>query len=417
MTSFGRASTAVIMAVVLAACSTRDGGAAESDGTDGVKQGVGVTQDSITLGVFSDLSGPLKQQGLAATAGNELWAARINAAGGICGRQVKIEKRDHGYAADAAVAAYPEMERSTLAMVQLLGSQISAALKSSLNEDRYSATAASFSSEVLNDQRVLIMGTTYDLEMINVLDYANQKSALPKGSRIGHIYLDGELGANALRGSKHWAEQNGLTLVAEKISATDTDMSGIVKKMQTQEVSLLALSVTPGATASILSAADSFGFKVPLVASNPSFDPVLFDSPAADLLGQLLIGHSLAPIGSDVPAAKELLKAYEAKYDAPPSISVVHGFATGLIWQQVLESACKAGNLTREGVEAAVKEANAVSTDGLTSGTLDFTKLGVPTSRASFILSPDRDVEGGLTIVAENHLADEATSYRAPHEP
>ena len=51
------------------------------------------------------------------------------------------------------------------------------------------------------------MGATYDVEMVNGFDYLLKKGKIKEGDKIGHIYFEGEYGANGLAGSKYFAEQ------------------------------------------------------------------------------------------------------------------------------------------------------------------------------------------------------------------
>lgn len=99
----------VAAALTLAGCSTKAGDSTSSgsSGSAGgsstaLKTDFGVTDSTISLGAFTDESGVFKNLGLGITQGNQLWAEKVNAAGGICGRQVKIEVADHGYKADTA---------------------------------------------------------------------------------------------------------------------------------------------------------------------------------------------------------------------------------------------------------------------------------------------------------------------------
>ena len=48
---------------------------------------------------------------------------------------------------------------------------------------------------------------------------------LKPGDKLGHVYFEGEYGENALQGSKYAPRSKGLTLVEQKIKATDTDLS------------------------------------------------------------------------------------------------------------------------------------------------------------------------------------------------
>ncbi len=197
-----------------------------------MKTDKGVTDTTITLGIMGDTTGVFKNLGAGLNAGNQLWADDVNAAGGICNRQIAIEVVDHGYKADTAKTLYPQLEPKVLGMVQLLGSPVLAALKQNLIDDKVLAAPASWSSEVLDNPSVMMIGTTYDLEIINGLSYLQQQGLIDDGDTIGHIYIDGEYGGNGLRGSKYYAEQHSLTINEAKITSTDNDLTGIVTGLQ-----------------------------------------------------------------------------------------------------------------------------------------------------------------------------------------
>lgn len=145
---------------------------------------------------MTDKTGVFKNLGLGITQGNELWAKDFNAAGGVCGRQVKLETVDHGYKADTAKTLYPQIEPKVLGFVQLLGSPVVAALKQNIASDKTVAAPASWSSELLDNPYVMIVGTTYDLEIIDGLSYMQELGNLKDGDTIGHVYIDGEYGKN-----------------------------------------------------------------------------------------------------------------------------------------------------------------------------------------------------------------------------
>ncbi len=51
----------------------------------------------------------------------------------------------------------------------------------------------------------MMIGTTYDLEIVNGLAYLQQQGLIADGDTIGHIYIDGEYGGNGLKGSQYYA--------------------------------------------------------------------------------------------------------------------------------------------------------------------------------------------------------------------
>jgi len=416
----GRSATlaaALASTLVLAACgSTADTPADTAAGAGGVKTDKGVTDTTITLGIMGDTSGVFKNLGAAINAGNQLWADDVNAAGGICDRTIQLEVVDHGYKADTAKTLYPQLEPKILGIVQLLGSPVLAALKQNLIDDNVTAAPASWSSEILNNPNIMMIGTTYDLEVINGLAYLQQEGLLADGATIGHIYIDGEYGGNGLKGSKYYADKHGMTVKEAKITSTDTDLTNIVTGLRGDGVTAIVLTTTPGQTASALAANQALGLNVPVLGNNPTFDPALLQSPAAGALGNLYVAASSPPFSSQTPKAAAVAKAYKEAYPgAPLNAGTNVGYVEGLVWQNVLTKACENGDMTRAGIQTALISLTAVDTEDLV-GELDYSSPGAPPTRGVYIAKVDPAAEGGVTEVATVFTAPEAESYKAPFQ-
>lgn len=409
-------AAACASSLALAACgSTADTGAGGT-GAGGVKTDKGVTDTQITLGIMGDTSGVFKNLGGAINAGNQLWADEVNAAGGICGRQVKLEVVDHGYKADTAKTLYPQLEPKVLGVVQLLGSPVLAALKQNLIDDNLTAAPASWSSEILNNPNIMMIGTTYDLEIVNGLAYLQQQGLLKDGDTIGHIYIDGEYGGNGLKGSKAYAAKHGLTIKEAKVTSTDNDLTNIVTGLKGAGVKVIVLTTTPGQTASAMAANKALGLNVPVLGNNPTFDPALLATPAKDALGNLYVAASSPPFSSKTPKAVEIAKEYKAKYAGQPfNAGLDVGFVEGLVWQNVLTKACQNKDLTRAGVQTALTQLKSVQTDNLVTE-LDYSSPGSPPTRGVYIAKVDPAAEGGLAEVAPLFTSPEAKEYKAPFQ-
>ena len=91
---------------------------------------------------------------------------------------------DHGYKADTAKMQFPQIEPKVLGFVQLLGSPVMAALQEH-RPDKVTTTPASWSSELLDNPYVMIVGTTYDLEIINGLSYLLEQGRSRTATRSG----------------------------------------------------------------------------------------------------------------------------------------------------------------------------------------------------------------------------------------
>lgn len=410
------AAVAAMAAVVLAAgCSTK--AQAPSGGTasgGGVKTGPGVTADTITLGALTDLTGVFSVVGKAVTQGNQLYVEKVNAAGGVCGRKLKLDVKDHGYNVQKAVGAYADMQPNVLGFVQLLGSPMNAALLQNYTQDKVLVAPASWASTLLANPNIAVMGTTYDLEMINSVQYLVDQGKLAKGDSVGDIYIEGEYGQNGLIGTQYAAQQLGLKVVPAKIKATDQDMSAQVTQLKSAGVKAILLTTTPTQTASVAAVAKSLGFNVPIVGNNPTYVPGLLKTPAAPALKEnFLVAASSAPFDSKDPAAQAVAKAFSAKYpNEIPNGGVDYGYGVAEVFTQILKKACDSKDLSRQGVLNAFRQTTSADTGGLIA-TLDFSKPGSPASRQVYIAKP-ADVPGGLSVVKPLFESPLAQSYKAP---
>ena len=405
------------MALVLAACGggddeNKDVAASE----DGIKTGPGVSADTITLGVMTDLTGPFKDFATTLQAGHKIWADEVNAKGGICKRQIKIDTVDHGYAADKATIQFPDMEPKVAGFLELLGSPVIAALKTDINDKQVTTVAVSWSSELLDQPYVVIVGTTYDVEQINGLNYLLEKGDIKKGDTIGHIYIDGEYGGNGLRGAQYFAKQHEMKLEAAKVTATDTDMKSIITSFKGKGVKAIGLTTTPAQTASAAVNNAGLGLRVPMIGNNPVFAPVLLDGPAKNALKDLYISASAVPYASNVPAAKTVASEFKKiAGGAKPFFTAQFGYATGVVWGQILQKACDSKDLSREGIHNALVASKDITTDKLLPP-LDYSKPGSPASRQVYIAQVDPNSEGGLKQVKPLFESKDAESYKAPKE-
>lgn len=412
-------TSSVVLSLALTGCGTKGGGSGDSSsGSDGVKTDKGVTADTITLGVFTDTSGVFKILGLGISQGNQMWADDANKDGGFCGRKVKLLVKDHGYAADKAVPLYAEMKDQILGMVQLLGSPILAALKKQITDEKVASVPASWASTNLDSPSVVMVGPTYDVEMIDGLSYFQSKNLIKDGDKIGHIYVDSEYGQNGALGSKYYASKHGQTIVEQKIGSTDTDLTAAITSLKSAGVTAIALTTTPAQTASAVTQSAAQGLNVPILGSNPTFAPQLLDTPAKAALesGKFYTMAANVPFSSDVPKAKEIADRFKKDYpDDTPTFGPQVGYAFGEVWGGILKTACEAKDMTRQGILDAVLKTK-VDTEGLT-GALDFTKPGQPSSRELYILQPDSSQEGGLKQVEPDlYSSDEAKAYKTPFQ-
>lgn len=158
------------------------------------------------------------------------------------------------------------------------------------------------------------------------------------------------------------------------------------------------------------------GLDVALVGNNPVFAPQILSEQSAAALSKLSVVASAVPFASDVPKAREIAAAYqEAGYQELPNAGVPYGYAIGEIWGQILQRACDNGDMTRAGVQRALRSSDNITTDNLVAD-LDFSNPGSPATREVYVAVPDTSVPGGLRQVRPLFVAPDAETYTAPHQ-
>jgi ABC-type branched-subunit amino acid transport system substrate-binding protein len=410
--SYGMLAVALI-AIALAACGSKGtSGDSSSPGGGSVKGGPGVNASTVKLGVLTDLSGVFAPLAKPLTQANQLFWKQQNAKGGVCGRKVQLIVKDHGYDPQKAVVQYRDMSQNVAGLQQLLGSPITAALLPTLKSDSMLSLLSAWPSSLLSNDNIIIVGTTYDIEMINGLDYLLGKGLIKKGDKIGHLYFEGEYGENGLKGSKYFAGKNGMSVVEQKIKATDTDMTGQVAAFKRAGVKAIAVTTAPTQLASAAGIAASQGMTVPIVGNNPTYDPALLKTPAAKVIkANAYIAGSIAAWTVAKPEVKQVGDDFTAAYPkSDPKAAVQFGYAQAKVMYEILNQGCKNKDLSRAGLVKAAHQVSGIDTGGLIAAPLDYTKVGQPSERAIYIAKP-ADVIGGLRPLPGTFESATAKSY------
>jgi ABC-type branched-subunit amino acid transport system substrate-binding protein len=396
-----RSASAALLAAVLLSAATGCSNKAQDSGSSGgggdaadVKTDIGIEGKTIKLGVLTDLTGVFAALGKDLTNSNTLYWKDNK----VCDTyNVELDVQDTGYVPQTGVQLYSGMKDSVLAMQQTIGSPINTALAPEYESDTIVNFPSAWSKTLTEITGTGVVGATYDVEISNAYDYLFKQGLLKEGDTVGHIYFEGEYGANGLAGSQAVAKEKGLKIIEAQIKSTDQDMSAQVTQFKAAGVDMIALTVAPGQLASVATVAESQGLDVPILGSNPVFAPGLLQGPAANWLKSHL--YVASPVSSFDAHPEQLAEYQEAYPDATPSLGVVVGFGMSEIMKQVLDAACENGDLTRAGLVEAFEGLEEVDTGGLVVPIRGF-ELGKSPSLESFVLQP-ADVPGGATVLAE----------------
>ena len=124
------------LVLITSGCSAKATGNTGSASSGGIKTGVGVTADTINLGILTDLHGVFASLGASITNSNKLYWNMQNANGGVCGRKIALVVKDHGYDVQQAVPLYQQLKGQVLSLQQALGSPINTALLDQYTQDQ-----------------------------------------------------------------------------------------------------------------------------------------------------------------------------------------------------------------------------------------------------------------------------------------
>jgi branched-chain amino acid transport system substrate-binding protein len=120
------AALAGVVTIVLAGCSL------DGDSDNGGEPGL--TDATIKLAASQTLSGPGAASCAPSTDAAQLWFDKVNAEGGVQGRQIEFEVLDDGYEPPRAIANVRSLRNEAFAMVGACGSATAAAIYGMLSE-------------------------------------------------------------------------------------------------------------------------------------------------------------------------------------------------------------------------------------------------------------------------------------------
>ncbi|GGX72435.1 ABC transporter substrate-binding protein [Streptomyces minutiscleroticus] len=410
------AAGALAALLVLSGCSSKAEGGTDGAGgrtaAGGVRTGDGVSGKTLTLGALTDMTGVYATLGKSVTQAQQLYVRQLNAEGGVCGYKVALAVRDHGYDPQRAVAAYTELEPEVLGFAQFIGSPFVAAVRQRIDGgDKGLVLPQGWAHSLLGSPYVRVVGSTYDVETINAIDFLVKEKGIGRGDRIGHVYFEGDYGESALEGSRHMARVSGLTVVEQKVKPTDNDMTAQVAALRKAGVKAIVVSAGPRQAASLVGVAAAGGFDVPVIGNNSAFAPQLLATQAAPALARnYYVASPSLPIGADTPQARKLVADYRKAYPKDTlDNGVVAGWTAASVFGEALRRACADKDLTREGVDRALLAMDAYDTGfGVRQ---DFGDPDAPSSKESVILRPDKAVTGGMKVVREPGASAVAEEY------
>ena len=331
---------------------------------------IGVTEDTITVGMLADLSGafaPLVSEIVEAQ--TVYWDA-VNRDGGIAGRQVELLIEDNAYDVPTQLEKYEVIRDNVAIISQSTGSPHSAAIAADLVEDNLVAIPLSWYSGWPDPdfgQNLLESYTTYCVESMNGIEWLHNNREV---QTVALISFPGEYGGDGDAGARMAIEELGLEIVYDGAGQVtppsadnpNPDLSGVVQQVVESDADLVWATINPATLATIMAGAIGQGYDGLWSGNSPTYSFKLLGTELAPLLDQYYIASTyIALWGADVPGMPEVVEEMTAaRPELVASDVYILGWTEAQITHAILEQAAMNGDMTREGIVAA---ANEVSVD------------------------------------------------------
>lgn len=429
--------TAVLVSLLLvAACGGRDDDDDASDSTGSGSGSGSQTEDTggegggepepapgfdgttIRLGVITPTSGPAAVIGVPLTAGNQAYFNAVNAAGGVAGKyQIELDIRDSASASDSTQAgtAYEAIKNNVVMIAQLLGTPIVTDLLPQLEADNIVAAPASLDSFWVREQQLLPIGGPYQVQAANALSWyveGGRDGTSSGEDTLCALTADSAYGEAGFEGLEFAAGELGVEIAARvTFPPGNTDFTTQIGQLQSAGCEMVFLVAIPSETAPVMQAAVAASFAPLWIGQSPTWVTAFAVSPLAPYLEAnfVLASEGVAWGDTSVPGMATMLE--DAGPDQEPDIYFAFGYNQARAVHQVLEAAVAAGDLSREGIVAAMNSIDVLTFDGL-SGDYPY---GPPEDRdpprQSTIYGVDPAAPGGLVALESNILSPAAEAF------
>ncbi len=239
---------------------------------------VGITPDTIVLGMTAAQTGPVATIGVPLAHGLQAYFDYLNAQGGINGRKVKLIVEDDQYTPANTVAAVKKLveQDNIFALVRPLGTAQTAAILDYAAQKKLPVVGIASGSSLWSTpfkKNVFGIQPTYALEGKLMAQYALDTL---KAQRIAVFHQDDAFGKEGAEAFIAALKARGVEPVAVvPYSPTETDFSSHALKLQEAKPDLVFVYAIVVPASSLLKEAEKNGFKTKWLMTYVLADPIL----------------------------------------------------------------------------------------------------------------------------------------------
>ncbi|MCH7846602.1 MAG: ABC transporter substrate-binding protein [Acidobacteria bacterium] len=359
----------------------------------GMKTGIGVDPDTMTikLGALHDLTGPFSPLVIHINDAMKVYYDTLNANGGIDGWMIDYQVLDTAYDVPTHLEQYEALRNDVLALTASTGTPTSVAALAAMTEDNMTFIPLSWYSgwgiPGFDGGLGLEMNTNYCIEAMNLMEFIRDQG----GQTVAIAGFPSDYGLDFAAGVKLAADFYGMEVVFDGAVIPGQDQTEVITGIVASGADWTLVAVNAPVLAELLGGAFAAGYQGMWTGATPSYNFALLDSPVGPIIDQVYYQSAYNVVwGDDAPGNVEMMTAMAAAFpDRIPSDAFIIGWNEGVMMTQVLADAIAAGDLTREGVAAAVAAQTGVDFAGTTP---DQSYSGTPdeyVTRAIAIFNPD----------------------------
>ncbi len=304
----------------------------------------GITDTEIIIGSNQDMSGIFAGFGAPAMTAAQQVFDRVNAAGGIHGRTIKLIVEDHGYQLPKAMQGWNKLINSDGVFLSFmsLGTPVNVAgfkLMEAKNVISFlPLSAARQMSEPPIDLRYVGFSSYYDQMKAGIEYLAKETGA----KEVCAMYLPSDFGKEIQQGTQEQAEAMGLTYKAETThKGDDADFVGSLTKLKEEGCDIIATALGIRQTITVLGTAKKIGWTdVAFIGSSAAFHTAVAKVP-----GGITEGYYAAAGWVDLearaenPAVKAFIEEYKGATGEFPGTGALLGRSAAETLVKVLEGA------------------------------------------------------------------------------
>ena len=319
----------------------------------------GVTDTEILIGSNGDQSGIFAPFNVQAIKAAQLEFDKVNDAGGIHGRKIKLIVEDHQYQVPKAVANFNKLINSdgVFAMILNLGTPHNIAGFPMMEPKKVANISPLTSARQMIEGDVTYKyagASSYYDQLRAGIDYlVAEKGA----SNICAMYIPSDFGKEIQEGAKSKTEELGKTWVAETTHKPDEgDFVGALSKLRESKCEIVALALGVRQVIVTVATAKKLGWTdVTFIGSSAGFHEAISSQP-----GGITDGYYAAAGWADYkprmdnPEVKAWHDGYTAKYAGEvPGMAAILGYGAATTLIKALEAAGK--DLTPETLKTAME--------------------------------------------------------------